>query len=379
MSKKTFHLLGVAHSLTSHAYPTDAFVIKTLWLSRMLHELGHTVYVYVVEGSELKECTELVNVVSKNTFDTTYKGRDDSKINNYNDSSSQSWQEFRQRGFEEIKKRTNNPKEDFVLSMFGWAHEPLTTRLQKELNVNFIVEPGIGHPGSYAPYRIFESYAWMHYTYGKEQLGHPPMYDAVIPHYYYPEYYPFQEKKEDWVMYMGRMLFTKGLTTAIDATREAGKKLILIGNGDPKDVYHGDMSHVEYLGVKNIYEKVEYLKKAQAFIYPSLYVEPFGQAALEANLCGTPVLSTDLGAFTETIKHGHNGYRCRNIDDFVWGLKNIDNIKPQNCRDWAIDNYSADRVKLMYEEYFERLLTLNGRGYYHINEDRKQLNWLNKF
>lgn len=377
--KKVFHILGVAHSLTSHLYPTDAFVLKTLWLSRMLHEMGHTVYVYAVEGSELTECTELVPVVSKDTFDLTYKNRDDGAVNNYDDINSKSWLEFVNKGYFEIKKRIHNHREDFVLVMFGLAVEPLTKRLQQEINLHFVVEPGIGHPGSYAPYRVFESYAWMHYTYGKENVMHPPMYDAVIPHYYYPEFYPFDDKKEDYVLFIGRMLFTKGLTVAIEATRAAGKKLILIGNGNPKDVYDGDMSHVEFLGVKNIYEKVEYIKKAQAFIYASLYPEPFGQAAIEASMCGTPVVATDLGAFTETVKHGYNGYRCRTLDDFVWGLKNIHTIKPSDCRKWAMDNYSADRVKLMFEDYFDRLHTLNHAGYYYINENRTNLDWLKKY
>jgi len=375
--KMTFHLLCVAHSVTSHEYPTDAFVLKTMWLSKMLLSLGHTVYVYGVEGSEV-ECTEFINVVPRTEFDKSYGNRDDGDVNNYRNVDGYAWDSFNKLGFEAIKERMVDPKSDFALVMFGVAHKKLTDRLQAELGMHFIVEAGIGHPGSYAPFRVFESYAWSHWTYGNENQNNPPAFDAVIPHYYYPEYYPYEEEKEGYAVFMGRMIWSKGISVAIDATRSAGIKLVLIGNGDPTKIYEGDMSHVEYVGVKNIYEKVEYLKKAKVVIYPSLYVEPFGQVALEANLCGTPVLASDWGAFTETVKPGINGYRCRTLDDFVWGINNIENIKPANCRKWAIENYHADRVKLMYQEYFEKLLTLRGEGYYTINEDRNDLNWLTK-
>jgi hypothetical protein len=45
------------------------------------------------------------------------------------------------------------------------------------------VEFGIGYPGSFAKYRVFESYAWMHTTYGAQRGADIDgvWYDAVIP------------------------------------------------------------------------------------------------------------------------------------------------------------------------------------------------------
>jgi hypothetical protein len=90
------HLLGVAHSITSHergahANPTDAFVNCTIYMAKLLHRAGWTVYVYAVEGSVVPECTEVVAVVSRATYDATYATRDDQALNTFSDCSVATW------------------------------------------------------------------------------------------------------------------------------------------------------------------------------------------------------------------------------------------------------------------------------------------------
>jgi hypothetical protein len=54
-----------------------------------------------------------------------------------------------------------------------------------------VVELGIGYEGSFAKYRVFESYAWMHYTYGKiDQSDNGRFFDCVIPNYFNTEEFP---------------------------------------------------------------------------------------------------------------------------------------------------------------------------------------------
>ena len=96
-------------------------------------------------------------------------------------------------------------------------------------------------------------------------------------------------------------------------------------------------------------------------------------------MSGTPVITTDWGAFPETVIHGVTGYRCRTMDHFLWAVKNIDTIKPKTCREWAIKNYSMERITGMYEEFFHMCKDVHeGKGFYEIHEDRKDLNWLKK-
>ena len=50
-----FHLLGLTHLPASRKYLSCAFTQKNRKLAKMLTSLGHTVYFYGCEGSDVKE------------------------------------------------------------------------------------------------------------------------------------------------------------------------------------------------------------------------------------------------------------------------------------------------------------------------------------
>ncbi len=123
----------------------------------------------------------------------------------------------------------------------------------------------------------------------------------------------------------------------------------------------------------------KWLSKAKALIAPSVYFEPFGLIVPEALLSGTPVITTDWGAFPETVKHGEVGYRCRTMDDFIWAANNIDKISPAACREYAVANFSMERIGKAYQEYFTKVHDLFGDGWYAKHPDRDNLDWLKRY
>ena len=119
------------------------------------------------------------------------------------------------------------------------------------------------------------------------------------------------------------------------------------------------------------------MKNAKASIMMTTYAEPFGNVMIENFLHGTPVISTDWGAFAENNLHGVTGYRARTLDHIVWSIKNIDRIKSRDCRNWG-ETFSVDRIMPMYEEYFQMVMDqYTSNGWHTLRHERDNLDWLN--
>jgi len=375
-SKYRIHLLGFPnYKIGWEKAPNNPFNTKLIYLAKMMKELGHEVIGYGVEGSDTPYMDEFVPLVSNATFEKEYGNRNPNGLDNLHEESGPAWDEFNKNGIREIDKRIKDPGKEFLINFLGYVHKPITDVFWEKL---ICVEPGIGHNGSYLQNRIFESYAWQNHVYGKEcrpqQSYFPNNYDTVIPAYFDPEDYPYVEKKSDYYIYIGRIIWGKGLSVAVELTRQLNSKLIVIGGGSIKDVmgpeYSGDLSHVTQTGVLSMKDKVKYISRARALIYFSLYVEPFGHAPVEAMMCGTPVITSDYGAFTETNIHGLTGYRGNTFNELYWAAKNIDKLDHKKIREYAVSNYGLEPAKIKFKEHFRKLYGLRtGEDWYTLNKE----------
>ena len=369
-----FHALALPHTVTTKEYCACAFTQKVLKLCAMLHRRGHTVYHYGHKDSEV-ECTEVVHVTDNELLQQSYGSYDWKKTFFKHNNADLAHQTFYKRAIVEVGKRKE--KGDFLLCF--WGQKPVA-----DAHPDLIaVEPGIGcFNRTFAPFNVFESYAVMNCVYGIMDNKNPAWYDCVIPNYFDPNDFEYREKKGDYLLFLGRLITNKGVAIAVDIAVRTGLKLIIAGQGDYKSIMGGTEPppNVEIVGYADVAKRRELLAGAKALIQATYYNEPFGGCVIEAGMSGTPVITSDWGAFPETVLHGVTGFRCRTMDHFVWAAKNIDKIKPQACRDWAMANYSMDRVVLMYEEYFSMLQDVNKRkGFYEIHEERDSLDWLVKY
>jgi glycosyltransferase involved in cell wall biosynthesis len=138
---------------------------------------------------------------------------------------------------------------------------------------------------------------------------------------------------------------------AARASAAAGLPLYIIGHGLEIPTPDG----ATHLGALPSASRNQWMARAQAVFTPTLYLEPFNQVAVEAQLCGTPVISTDFGGFTETVEHGATGFRCSYLGEFVQALREAPRLDPAYIRARAEALYSLDAVKPQYQRYFERV------------------------
>jgi glycosyltransferase involved in cell wall biosynthesis len=341
----------------------------------MLKSYGHTIYFYGVEGSEV-DCDEFIQVSSQQLLKETYGDYDRKSIFFKHNPYDRAHLTFNENAIREIQKRKED--KDILLCTMGNYQKPIAD------TVNMLtVEPGIGYTGVFSKYLVFESYAWMHYVYALMNRGDGNWYDAVIPNYFDVNDFTYKDKKEDYLLYIGRIISRKGVQTASDVAKATGHRLLVVGQGNLDDEEEGlflsGEKHIEYRPAVGPIERAELMSNAKAVLMPTYYLEPFGGVNVEAQLCGTPVITTDWGAFPETVLHGITGYRCRVFEEFCWAVEHIDTIKPADCRKWAENNYSLERIGKMYEEYFQRIYRLSGEGWYEKNPERQELDWLKRY
>jgi glycosyltransferase involved in cell wall biosynthesis len=370
------YIIGVPHTQATTAFSTCAYTIKSRNLCKMMMAQGHHVVFLGVEGSD-PVCSENVSVISEAERCAIY-GPPSNKFYDIGMEGEKGvyLRKFSKNVEREIFNRASEPWSEIICCPWGTGHYDC---IKEMIDKQFVVESGIGYPCTFSKYRVFESYAWMHFIWGRESRADGNGWqECVIPNAFDVDQFTLIDRsgKADHFLFMGRLIEDKGVRLAIDVAKRLGRKIIIIGQGDPRPFLDGN-PHVEYKPAVGPAERNVEMGRAAAFFCPTYYVEPFGGVAVEAQLCGTPVICTDWGVFPETVLHGITGYRCKTFDHFLWAARNIEKIEPATCRRWAESNFSLEKIAVMYAEYFQLLLDYRTEGFYAVHQ-RNDLNFLRK-
>jgi FkbM family methyltransferase len=380
-TKFRLHLLGMVHLPQHKKFSSCAFTQKNRKLAKMLTSLGHEVFFYGSEGSDVEEyCdSDKLHFIQTHTLqDIANDYGDGWNLDDY-PSCGYDWRntDFRHdfnterkpstlKFYGNVIKHINEIKkpDDFFLNPMGQYFKVVSDGIKLFLDL----ESGAGYRGSICTpnhFRCFESAFLRDFAYGSENPGkdiNGNWYDRVIPNFFDPEDFEYSEEKGDYYLYIGRMISRKGVDIAVKTCAALNKKLIIAGQGahvaENGHLVSGDFDIApatwEYAGFADATSRKKLMSKAIAVFVPTIYQGPFEGVNIEARLSGSPVLTTNFAVFSSIVENGVDGFRCDMLDDFIWGAKKCVTLDKALIRKRA-ERYLMDFVKWDYQQWFEDL------------------------
>lgn len=344
------HIPGLPHTETIKDWSTCAFTQKTVQLSNMLYSKEYEIFLYSGENNDAK-CAEHIIVSTEEDRrrwfgDETWKNR---AFNRWK-LDDPCWIEYNNNVISAMMVRVE-PGDVLALPM-GMSHKQIRDAFPDLLSF----ESGIGYEAIVPEmHHVFESYAWMHNRYGVYGITDGRFYDTVIPNAFDPDDF-YVGPKNDYVLFLGRHTTRKGLVIV----EEIAKHHRVITAGQVETPIKG----TEYVGIVKGNERAKLISEAKALIAPTIYIEPFGGVVVEAQMSGTVPITTDFGAFTETIDQHVSGFRCHTLQEFLDAVEKVGEIDPVALRRTAVERYSIDSIASQYDTYLKRLNSLFSDGWY---------------
>jgi glycosyltransferase involved in cell wall biosynthesis len=311
----------------------------------MMESRGHTVYVYTSTAEQREGW---------------FHGEDwSARVFNSWDPGSPLWVQHNTRCIEEIRANVHDDH-DIIGVTVGYSQQPIADAFPDHL----VVEWGVGYKGVLSgTYKVFESNAWRSYVSGHLGRDDGALFDATIPNAFDPAELEISTVPGEYLLYLGRVTELKGIQIVAEVARATKLPLVIAGQID-HSLSRWDWSGIEmeYRGVVLGDDKAKLLAGARALLAPTTYLEPFGGVAVEAMMSGTPAITTDFGAFPETVEHGVSGFRCSSLAEFVAAVDDASLLDRHTVAKSA-QRFSTEQVAVKYDAYFYRLETVWGDGW----------------
>ncbi len=182
------------------------------------------------------------------------------------------------------------------------------------------------------------------------------------------EEFPFVPRKDDYLLWLGRICDEKAPHLAIAAAQQAGLPLVLAGQVYPFR-YHQDYfdreirphlfegSLVRFISTPALRQKLDLLSHAHALLLTSTAEETSSLVAMEAMACGTPVVAFRRGAFPEIVAHSETGFVVDRVEEMADAVGDVGHLGSA-CRLRVESHFNARRMGQAYEEVYRQIAAI---------------------
>jgi glycogen(starch) synthase len=191
----------------------------------------------------------------------------------------------------------------------------------------------------------------------------------------------FASPEEKIVLYVGRLVYEKGIHVLINAVpkvlEKVNAKFIILGSGYMKEQLSNIVrsmrleNKVLFMGFVDEETLLKLQKCADVSVVPSLF-EPFGIVALEAMAAKSPVVASDTGGLSEIVDHDSTGFKAypNNPDSLAWGITKI--LLDENYKNHIRDNayrkvqekYDWERIAEQTKRIYESVLSKYSKSFW---------------
>jgi glycosyltransferase involved in cell wall biosynthesis len=135
-------------------------------------------------------------------------------------------------------------------------------------------------------------------------------------------------REGDHILFIGRLVGTKGLPYLVRAMASVDGRLIIIGDGPERAALEkmvrssGLNDRIEFTGRISEEQKAALLSTCKVFVMPSLF-ESYGLAVAEAMAWGKPVVASHVGGLPEVVGDGGTLVPPRDSDHLATALNTL--------------------------------------------------------
>ena len=167
------------------------------------------------------------------------------------------------------------------------------------------------------------------------------------------------ETDGDYYFIVSRLVPYKRFDLAVQACKELGKKLVIIGDGPERkkleEIANGD-ENIIFLGRQSDETVRKYMSECKALLFPGL--EDFGIVPVEAQACGRPVIAYGKGGVLDTVIDEQTGvlFKEQTVESLKDAILRFEQMKfdKQKIRKHALE-FDEEVFQKKIKEFVEKV------------------------